>query len=161
MEAQDSRKPFSDKDVLRVSMGNLQLRRLLPLLRLLVKYKSPFTLENPGSSNIWWIPQLRALLRFRGVQLIEIDQCFFGRRWRKRTKLLCVFLDDQDLESLSQCRCHGRRICQHTGRRHIQLTGHSKSGVPMTFLAQEFPARLSNKLAHCLVHKVITRRTTS
>ncbi len=98
---QDPLKPFSDKDVQRINAGNLQLRRLLPLLRLLVKYKIPFILENPGSSNIWWIPQLRALLRSRGVHLIEIDQCFFGRPWRKRTKLLCGFLDEQDLESLS------------------------------------------------------------
>ena len=158
-ESQDPSKPLSEKDQQRIAEGNLQLRRLLPFLRTLVKHRVPFIIENPASSNIFWVPQLRALLRYNGVHLIEVDQCFFGRPWRKRTKLLVGFLDEQDVDSLSRCRCHGHKTCEFTGRRHVQLTGSNTRGVSMTALAQEFPKKMSRKLCRCLPHNVMHRRT--
>ena len=46
------RKPLSEKDEESLRLGNLQLRRLLPLLRDLKHFDIPFGLENPASSYI-------------------------------------------------------------------------------------------------------------
>ncbi len=45
-------KPFSEKDRLRLREGNLQVRRLIPFLRILHKLKIPWIIENPASVQL-------------------------------------------------------------------------------------------------------------
>ena len=51
-------------------------------------------------------------------------------------------------------------ICDFTGRRHVQLTGRNKQGKTLTSLAQEYPKKLSVRLAHLLLHKGLMRRVS-
>ena len=150
-------KPFSEKDEAALRSGNLQLRRLLPLLRLLTDLGIPWILENPASSNIWWVPALMRLMNHKRCEAILIDQCAFGQPWRKRTRLLCANCDPHDVHLLSMRRCSGTKVCSFTNKKHIQLTGSAPGGKPMTSLAQEFPIKMANVLGDLLVSKDLGR----
>ena len=152
---------FFHKYLESLAEGNLPVRRLLPLLRTLQKYKIPFIVENPATSNVWHVPGIRALLQSAQAEFVVVDQCFWGTPWRKRTGLLCSDCDSSDTYALSLCRCHGRRVCDFTGKPHVQLTGSDPSGRPMTARAQTFPKKFSTRLANLLTHKAMTRRSTS
>ena len=53
------RKPFSEKDSRSLEMGNRTMRSTLRLLRLFTRLGIPWALENPFSSNMWHLPELR------------------------------------------------------------------------------------------------------
>ncbi len=148
-------KPFSERDVFRLAEGNLQLRRLLPLLRVCVRHHTPFCLENPASSNIWFVPDMLRLLAHPRVELVTIDQCAFGQPWRKRTKFMIVFCDTHDIDELRRYRCQGRGICSFSGKPHVQLTGSDASGRPLTARAQTFPRPLCTKLSNLLTSLIL------
>ncbi len=149
----DPIKPFSERDLASLAAGNLQLRRLLPLLKDLQLMQVPWILENPATSNIWHVPALKRISRERGAEVILVDQCAFGAPWRKRTRLLCCNCDGQDVLALSSFRCHGRGVCDHSGRPHVQLTGSDANGRPLTQRAQTFPTRFASKLCNVLVSR--------
>ena len=153
------RKPYSLKDNQRLVEGNLPARRLLALLKVLIKSGVPWAIENPATSNLWNLPFLVKLAKSSAVQAIVIDQCAFGRPWRKTTKLMFGKCLHDDISSLAQFVCTGRKVCSHSKLPHVQLTGSNQQGVAMTAVAQEFPTRMSSKLSHILLHKQILKRS--
>ncbi len=146
--------PFSANDLERLRTGNLQLRRLLPLLNELLVLGIPFVLENPAYSYLWSVPALRRIARNPKADEIFVDQCAWGRKWRKRTRLLCVHCDPADVADLATYTCNGRRRCQYSGCKHVQLTGSGPNSRPLTALAQKFPRGMSTKLGNVLASRI-------
>ena len=152
------RKPLSDLDVGRLREGNDQVRKLLKFLKLLHRLRIPWCIENPANSVLWWVPQLRRYLNCRRVNEVVVDQCSFGRPWRKRSRLWFGNCDAVDVEALETCRCEGKQRCSFSAKKHIQLTGTAPNGKAWTVLAQAFPKKMCSRIAHILLQKVIDRR---
>ena len=71
----------------RLLLGNRTFRAALWLLRMFCRASLPVMIEHPVNSRIWHTPDLISLAqRFRGLS-VTLDQCGYGARWRKRTKL--------------------------------------------------------------------------
>ena len=102
------RKPISDNDSARLLEGNLQLRRISVLIRVLLQYGIPWILENPDPSTVFWTDELREFANDPMAESITIDQCAFGTPWRKRTRLSCGNCDSIDLDAWAQYRCRGK-----------------------------------------------------
>ena len=61
------------------SSGQKTMWSTLKLLRLFTKLKIPWALENPFSSNMWWVPALRKYWESGLARLAFVDQCAWGR----------------------------------------------------------------------------------
>ena len=153
-------KPISAKDSESLRLGNLTMRSTLRLIKLFTRLGIPWALENPFSSNMWWVPALRKYWESGKAQLIVVDQCAWGRPWRKRTRILISGCDAQDIAALERRHCSGHRVCSYSGKPHVQLTGSGPGGKPMTLHAQEFPQGLSSMLARILLGELLHRRAT-
>ena len=161
MGVREPKKPLSVKDGESLLLGNRTMRSTLKLLRLFTKLKIPWALENPFSSNMWWVPALRKHWESGVAQLAFVDQCAWGRPWCKRTHILIHGCDPVDIAALERNQCTGYRCCSFSGKAHVQLTGSSPDdGKPMTLHAQEFPAGLSRSLARMLLSTHLHRRAT-
>ena len=137
------------QDVEKVKIGNDCMKSAFRIMSWLEKHRIPYIFEHPYTSKAWFLPRLKWLRRLPHVRAVTTDFCQFGVPWRKRTLLLCSRIDDLDLE-----RC--RRLCAGppgfcaSGRRHVQLTGCNKHGVPLTQVAQPYPDKLCHHLAFAL-----------
>ena len=47
--------------------------------------------------------------------------------------------------------CHGKRLCQYTGKPHIVLQGRDEHNINWTLRAQPYPARLARKMADVFI----------
>ena len=70
--------PAGDGTVQREVVGNEIMRRTLWLCKLLHQNGSFFTLENPGSSYAWKMPEYIKLRNDTGSQEVRLDQCCFN-----------------------------------------------------------------------------------
>jgi hypothetical protein len=142
---------LSEADSTRVLDGNNTLSMSMKLIRLCLtgsRTLCPIVLENPATSYMWSVPSLQRLVA-RG-QLIKVDYCQFGCRWRKRTSL--CFWNFADMSSVSKL-CHGRSgICSRTHQHHIQLKGvDPKSKRSWTKIAEPYPPTLCVAIAKKLL----------
>ena len=138
--------------LLAVQRGNTLMRASLKLIRMLLRFHVPFALEHPGRSLFWATSEAQALERHPAVQSVVIDQCAFGTRWRKRTRIMFGFCDGLDLDALATRRCRTSGVCAHTGRPHVHLIGTAPgSSVKLTAIAQTYPASLAQNIATILV----------
>lgn len=97
------------------------------------------------------VPEVIAIMNNKNVSVVDVDFCQFGTAWRKPTKLVCGFIDQQDLARLGK-RCHAvGGLCSRSGKKHFQLTGTGPGGICWTRIAQPYPRKLANSLAHCLL----------
>ena len=145
--------PPHEQDKIRV--GNCCIRSTLKIISWLDSWRLPWILENPYTSKVWYLPPLQQLMKSEHVHDIVCDFCMFGTPWRKRTRFLCGNIDPVDLGRIDK-QCVGTHgCCSRTGRRHVQLTGSHKCGIPMTRHAQPYPHRLCHGLAHALVSSYI------
>ena len=132
-------------DAQKVHVGNRCMRSALRIIFWLERMKVPWILEHPFSSKAWYLPRLRYLRRQPHIRAVATDFCQFNVPWQK----LCSRIDEQDL-----ARCH--KLCTGssgyctTGRRHVQLTGSSNKGIPLTRIAQPYPGRLCHALGYAL-----------
>ena len=95
-------KPLSEKDKLSLDLGNKTMRSTLRLLKLSTRLNIPWALlENPFSSNMWHVPALRRYSDSGVARLAYVDQCAWGRAWRKRTRILIFGCDDADVSAIS------------------------------------------------------------
>ena len=85
-----------------------------------------------------------------GCEVFVVDQCSFGAKWRKRTRLACGNLEEQDLEIFKGRLCRGTSFrCSTTGQPRWILSGTEK-GRDRTSLAAAYPKRFAAALARCL-----------
>ena len=143
------RPDVSEKDAEKLRVGNACMRAALKLIRFFHKHRIPWIMEHPASSKAWRLPEVKAILVMTNVQFTTCDFCAYGTPWRKRTSFMSGHVDVQDLARVSKM-CSGRGKCSFTGRPHVQLTGGSAQGIPMTLLAQPYPAKLCHQLAYVL-----------
>ena len=145
-------KPLSQNDETSLFSGNILLQNTLVILRLAVRLGIPFVFEHPASSYAFQTPELQRIMNRKDVETVVVDQCSFGCRYRKRTKLLVFGCCQHTAAQLATCQCHGRGICDFTAKPHIHLQGRSAR------LAQEYPKKLATYLAKLLVHRARDRR---
>jgi hypothetical protein len=94
-----------------------------------------------------------------GVKDIKLNQCAFGARWYKPTRLRTFGLaNTSELER--KCRrqvCDGQWLCQYTGLPHIRLQGRDEKGMNWSVPAAAYPALLGKILAQVFMCAVLER----
>ena len=140
---------LSPKDYVKVQTGNSCFQAALRIIHWLDQHRIPWILENPATSKCWYLPPLQKLEQSPHVVCVLTDFCQYGCAWRKRTKLMCGNLDSQDVHRLQRL-CTGRGLCSRTSKRHFQLTGSNRQGIPWTRVAQPYPQGLNKDLAFSL-----------
>ena len=116
-------------------------------LRACLRAGVPAIMENPATSKCWYLPELEEIAASHQANTLVIDQCMYGQPWRKRTKLLCLNFDAQDL-CIVERRCAGQHgLCSRTGLKHHILSG----GMHAT-RAAAFPKQLCKALARLLTN---------
>lgn len=139
-------------ELAKVNIGNACFRSAFKLIHTLDRVGIPWILENPHSSKCWYLPPMRRLLDSHHTLVAVVDFCQYGTKWRKRTRLLAGNIDTDDFQRLLHRRCQGiKGVCSRTGRKHFQLTGSNKKGIPWTRVAQPYPSALCHDLAHALL----------
>ncbi len=137
-------------EIRKVAMGNATARATCRLIEFADGLNLPVILENPVNSMLWIVPRLVKLRSRPSCQVVLLDQCRWGTRWRKRTRVAawnCQGIDHLNLL------CTGRNgICSRSKRHHIVLTGRAPCGVPWTRLAQVYPKPLANRLGDVLIN---------
>ena len=119
------------------------------------KFEVPCILENPSGSMLFQAHPIRKLLGLSSSQSTTIDQCQYGTRWRKRTRLAAW--NCTDMSSLCKL-CTGHKgICSLTHKPHILLQGKSPQGPLWTSIAQEYPRKLCSALASVLIESFENR----
>lgn len=145
---------FSDLpeyELQKIRLGNACFKATLKIIRWLDKHAVPWIVENPHSSKAWFLPEMQELISSQHTQVIVTDFCQFKKPWRKRTRLLGGNIDLCDFQRCEKI-CTGRKgLCSRTHKPHVHLTGSSSKGIPMTRLAQPYPAGLCHDLAHALL----------
>ena len=128
---------LSASDRSKILIGNATMRQSAEFIHACVHAHIPVILENPVASMLWLAPPIRSQLGATSCQTISVDQCQFGARWRKRTRLAAWHCPILNLQQL----CTGRKgLCNRTKKPHIVLSGSSKEhGVLWTALAQTYP----------------------
>lgn len=136
----------------KVEIGNLCFLSALKIIGWLDEAGVPWVLENPHGSKCWHLAQLQVLSQSLHTQIVVVDFCQYQTSWRKRTRLLCGNIATEDLDRMRLRRCTGTRgYCSRTQRKHFQLSGSNKKGIPWTRVAQPYPPRLCHDLSHALL----------
>ncbi|CAE7801360.1 unnamed protein product [Symbiodinium sp. CCMP2592] len=96
-----------------------------------------FWIEGPDGSFMWLLAGLiEEFADPHSPQLLRLDQCRFGTRWRKRSRF-----------GVNGCIAGARLFCQCSGP-HVVLRGRSAElGRPWTSVAQCYPRPLCDMLA--------------
>ena len=144
-----SAKLLTEVEQHKIQSGNACFSSCFALIRILDAHHVPWILENPASSNCWYLPFFKQLVLQPHVKSIVADFCQFGTPWRKRAKFLAGNISADDLHRIEK-RCSGRGLCDQTHRAHFQLTGTGPGGRNWTAIAQPYPKRLCDALAHAL-----------
>lgn len=135
---------LSYRDQSKVSDGNSLLAFLLRILRRCQQYSIPYVVENPLTSMLWIMPTMLKFLEDFSPNLLQLDYCAFGERWKKPTQLMYNFID---LKPLQQ-RCDSKNnICSFTCQSHFPLRGVNNEGIFWTLIAQPYPWRFCREFS--------------
>lgn len=128
--------------------GNLIFRRTMQLIDILEKHGNYWTLENPHSSYVWWMPEMISKLHKKNMSYAVLDQCAYGLRLRgsgnaygpckKRTRIVGNL---PGLNSLSRdCSCQQAHVHAVGGvrtkagwKRRSELAGHYPKGLAQKY----------------------------
>ena len=135
---------LSDKDQLKVQLGNTLMIFSFAVLTLCHRLSLPATMENPGRSRIWLTPQCIQLRRLPRFTEAVCHYCQYGMRWKKETRFIGVNISLHCIEK----RCSGGRLCSTTGLPHVILSGIDPStGKWKTSFGNAYPRPLCRLLA--------------
>ena len=130
---------LSDKDQLKVTLGNLLMKFSFAVVALCDRMMVPCTMENPSRSRIWLTANYLHIEGLKSFSKVVTHYCRFGSPWRKETRIIGVHISLLDLE----LKCSGRRVCSETGKPHVKLCGLCpQTGRWRTAFGNEYPARL-------------------
>ena len=140
---------MGENDLKALNLGNAFAKFTIKLIRTLHQRKIPWMLENPWSSRVWDLPELKRIMAWDAVFYQRIDMRGYGTRWKKPTGLLSGHCNKFSLDCYLSNRCVGRRgTCSFTGKKRIILSGGApEGGVPWTRIAQAYPVRLGNNIS--------------
>ena len=110
-----------------------------------------FILENLLTSKMFLVPEVIAIMENKHVTVVDVDWCQFGTAWKKPSKLVCGFINEDDLQRLNK-RCHavGGKGSK-SGKPHFHLTGTGPGVICWTRIAQPYLQRLATALSPCLL----------
>ena len=130
------------KNAEKVLVANSLLRFMVKVCRLATKKRIPWSIENPLTSILWIVPEVRSMLFHTKASQARFDFCQFGTPWRKSTRI------SGTLEGLGEAtrKCTGS-LCSRTGKPHQQLSGRNPDGVFWTQIAQPDPIKLCNLIS--------------
>ena len=137
---------LTEKEQVSVDISNKLMRFTIDVIKAAIRLGVPVALENPATSIMWCIPELQALYRKGGSEIVT-DFCQWGTAWRKSTK---VWYWSVDLSCTAK-RCTGKQVCSRTNQPHETLSGLNPAGQWKTKAAEAYPSRLTNQLAKCCV----------
>ena len=137
---------LSEREQLRIVEGNKTLKAALSIIGMLHRAKRPWIFEHPHASFAFKTPEMLRLAAAPRVHFRVLDQCRFGAKWRKRTRLMCGNLDEQDTESLERW-CAGRGGLCGSGVKHWVLSGSCGGRA----LAEAYPQKMAQALARSLL----------
>ena len=136
------------RDLIRL-LGNVTMRSAYKIARRAVAGNIPVVLEQPCASLMLVTPEHKRLAEDQTYRFMNIDQCQYGARWRKRTSL--CFWNTISPDALD-VRCGGHNgICDPTNKYHIQLQGKAPGGRNWTSITQHYPKRLCNAISRILI----------
>ena len=69
----------------RIDNGNKVLDASIALIKICSEFSIPYGVENPATSYLWHDEKLINVTK--GARHAVVDQCAFGAKWRKRTRL--------------------------------------------------------------------------
>jgi hypothetical protein len=144
---------ISDSDKLKVENGNRQLRSTCSIIRTCITCRVPCVLENPVNSMLWSAPEMLKLCNNSKHQQVNFDQCQFGTRWRKRTRISCWCCIIPDMFH-KLCTGHGG-VCSLTKKPHIVLAGCNPEGKLWSSLAQTYPAALCEQIGKFVINSYL------
>ncbi len=100
----------------------------------------PAALENPAGSRLWLCAPMLTARAWQASREIVTDYCQFGEAWRKRTRILSIFVDLSGAER----HCRGKGICTATGQPHetLETLSGCRGKVFRTSLAEPYPLQL-------------------
>ena len=137
---------LNEDNTQKIKLGNKQMNLTASIIRTCIRLGTPCMLENPVSSMMWRAPPIAHLAFAKCCSSHVLDQCQFGARWRKRTKLLAWHAPT----CLDLCKtCTGKHgICSYSHKPHIILQGTCQTSKTLwTKIAQEYPRRLCSRIA--------------
>ena len=121
--------------------GNLLSQRASKIIEECVRCGVAGVEENPRGSYLWQQFARPKLLVRPENTVVDLDQCAFGARHRKSTRL---FFFGTGTIQRGELRCAAKgKLCAFTGRRHIALRGTDAQGDRDTKSAARYPPRLS------------------
>ena len=110
--------PFKDQEKVRI--GSKQMYNIADIIRICIRCKIPRILENPDASMLFLVRPIHRLLSHASCESVITDQCAFGARWRKRTRIACWS-------------CHGAGRLRHISMAFLDFVSFPENKV----LAQE------------------------
>jgi hypothetical protein len=134
-------------DQRKLDHGNTQIEIAAEWIKTCLQMGTPGYLENPARSWVWQTEQIAELLQL-GCRFEELDQCQYGRPFRKATKLL-VWGSTTAGHSFLKCRYRNHQ-CSRSGEEHVHLRGLDADGQFKTKAAQEYPVELARALVKML-----------
>ena len=145
----------------KVRVGNRLMKFALQVVKWCLQLGVAFLVENPRSSWLFRLPPVLRLISAGRATIVVLDQCMYGRKWRKTTGLLAGNLEEVDLSRISR-RC-GCKLCRRTGKAHWVLEGRNQDGRSWTSIAQAFPPALCRAIAAVFAAKaralLLTQKT--
>jgi len=139
-----------DKAQAHLEQGNRILVAALLVLSFLEHHHVPYLIENPLTSILWCLPEIRHLCEQPHVRTVHTHMCQWGTRWKKATRFLASRLPVDLVDALGR-RCRFiNKVCSATGEPHVHLTGSSRGGAFKTKQGQEYPPALARQLAKIL-----------
>ena len=128
--------------------GNEILRRTIQLIKILQENGSYWTLENPHSSYVWYMPAMVSLQNKPGANYAVLDQCAYGLRikgvgnafgpCKKRTRIVGNLPNIAELSR--NCGCRQQHIHAVGGvrtktgwKRRSELAGHYPRGLAQKY----------------------------
>ena len=130
-------------DRAKVALGNAGLDFTLEVLRAAAESNVYAVLENPFTSMLWDMPEIKSFTQEYSPIFDVVDFCQYGTPWRKRTALMSVCGQSLDLRV-----CAGAPgQCSRSSRPHVRLTGRDPRGVFWTLRAQPYPPQLTEEVA--------------
>ena len=116
------RHPIIEHDRESLRVGNQLMKLTIRLVHLCLHLCIPWCFENPAYCRTFDTPEWQSIIAKPGVHEVVFDQCSFGTRWRKPTRLVFGCIDESDL-GMSEgrvCSGHGSSF-SFASKDHIQL----------------------------------------
>ena len=140
---------LTHRERVQVAVGNELLRTTARFLVAAVVTRTPALMEHPElpwreeSPSSWRLPEFQWIASLPPVRAVRIDQCMFGCRHLKPTRLLGAHLPS--LSRLLVCWRNAGR-CDHPGG-HLAAVGLDGAGGYKTAGLKEYPSELCRFLA--------------